>query len=131
MSWLTGVDNSAFLASLFPGGGPSLAQVNLHEVQLNRDGPTVLLRFDLDTFPTNPPPKWRASGFNTVQVRLMGIGMHRFSLSGWGTTQFGPLSILTSARGVEVRFTSGEVTLDACFHVLRIDGVSGYVNGAL
>ncbi|WP_153545116.1 Imm50 family immunity protein [Streptomyces sp. RB17] len=34
------------------------------------DGPTLKLRLDLTRYPDQPPHKWVAQGFNTVQIEL-------------------------------------------------------------
>jgi hypothetical protein len=126
MSWLDSVDESVFLRQLFPNAVPPLAAVRLYEVQFHQDGPRVIFLFDLKAFPDNPPAKWRAAHSNTVQVRLMGIGITEMQMTGWAANNVGVFTIERAAEGVRVEFDSSECNLRAVFEYLRVDGVSAY-----
>lgn len=129
MSWITLLDDSRFLSNLFPNSVPSLDGLVLHEVRLLRDGPIALIRFDLGDFPTLVPRKWQGKGFNVVQVALMGVGMHSFSLSGWGTHNSVSLQFDSEDRRIGFLAT-GEANLKcaASFDRVRVDAVSAYRN---
>jgi hypothetical protein len=126
MSWLDCVDESVFLKELFPDAAPLLTAVRLHEVQFHQDGPRAILRFDLNEFPETPPAKWRAAQSNTVQVRLMGIGISAMHMTGWAANNIGLLAIERGADDVRVAFDSSECSLRAVFEYLRVDGVSAF-----
>jgi len=125
-SWLDEVDNGRFLAALYGGRAPSLDPVNLHEILLHRDGPTIALRFDLPEFATKPAKGWDAAGYNVVQVRLTLFGVLSARLDGWATTMTGPLRIERRSM-LSVAFAAD----NAAFHIetefVRVDGVSPYV----
>ncbi|MFE3541952.1 Imm50 family immunity protein [Nocardia sp. NPDC059177] len=70
MNWIELVENSDSLTKMYGGKVPSLLELNLHEIELHRDGPTLKLRFNLNSFPENPPIKWTMENCNTVQIEL-------------------------------------------------------------
>jgi len=75
------VENDAFITGLY-GALPKFECVNIHQINLNWDGPRANIIFDLNDFPDNPPRKWM--GFNTVQLEitafpLLEVGVGRYS----------------------------------------------------
>src|ERR1700730_13283023 len=64
-SWADLLDDPAKVRSIYGDDVPSLDSVHLHEITLHRDGARLTLRFDLSKYPTDPPKKWQAQGFNT------------------------------------------------------------------
>ncbi len=74
-SWLESVDNPEILLEIYGEQFvPELDGVFVHEVRWHWDGPSFFIRFDLPTYPADPPDEWRKSGFNTVQVELALLG---------------------------------------------------------
>jgi Immunity protein 50 len=109
---------------------PSLDGVELHEVVLDRDGPTVSLRFDLRDFPTDPPTKWREAGFNRVQVSLQAIGVRELDIRGLLTEPTLDLSTFRDCELVHVRGTTDGMLIDlaADFLAVTSDSVSAYLD---
>ena len=87
-AWTDHIIDSRPIKDIFDEHCPSLTNVNLHEVTLHQDGPTLLLRFDLDLseFPTDPPKKWVTQRANTVQLRLKALDVKELSIIGAATT---------------------------------------------
>ena len=85
MNWADYLSDFNKLKAIFGDKPPSLKDVDLHDVVLDRDGPKVILRFDVSEFPEAPPTKWLVSGFNRVQLKLMVLGIQDLSIQGWGT----------------------------------------------
>jgi hypothetical protein len=83
--WLDGVDNGGRLLEVFGDDGvPSIESVYLIEVKLMEDGPQIQIRFDLKTFPSQPPADWLAKKSNTVQVTLMLGQLRLVEIQGFG-----------------------------------------------
>lgn len=126
VDWIDLLLDAMSLKALFGTSLPSLNNVNLHEITLDRDGPRVLLRFDLDDFPKTPPKKWVDAGYTRVQLVIAAFVVHEVLISGWNTTnkvdmkveKIGDL-IAVSAKNDAVSFT-----IKAEFFNLR--SVSGY-----
>jgi hypothetical protein len=66
--WTDLLEDAAPIKAIFGDAPPSLRGVDLHEVVVSWDGPSVSLRLDTAEFPASPPPKW--STLNTVQLTL-------------------------------------------------------------
>lgn len=126
MSWIDLLDENHFLRALFPQADPSLAEIRLHEVQLQQDGPVILLRLDLREYPDKPPVKWAAAQHNTVQVRLMGVGIHALTIRDWSTDNVGRLDIEPHAHGRKVQFEASACHIEAVVQHLRVAGVTAY-----
>lgn len=138
-SWLPLVDDTTFLRSLYGDEGPPLTGVEMHELVMHRDGPSVTLRFDLASFATSPPAKWQ--GANVVQVELALFVVTRVSVNGLGTSNVGDLELAPATptagasepaaggagpRGVRARFASDGMTFEAFAEHARIAAVRAY-----
>jgi len=128
MSWLHIVDNNTFLVQLFPTAEPPLRSIRLHEVVFHQDGPRVLFRFDLNTFPEHSPSKWAAAGANTVQVRLMAVGIDAIGMNGWATNNVGELRMTPRQPGVSLEFSAPFCHIVAQFAHIRVDSVTAYTS---
>jgi len=125
MDWTAAVANPQALASL-PAGIGALP-VDLHEVILHRDGPSVRLSFDLAVVPDVLPARWDED-VNRTQVRLACFGVQTFALTGFTTTLSGQLSARPIDNGWMVTFAAGEVVLTLRTSLVRVESLSGYRN---
>lgn len=125
MSWISVIDSSQFLATLYPDGDPSLESVRLHGVTLEQNGPSFRIRFDLNDFPSSPPRKW-TPGSNRVQVTLLGVGVRQLSITGWTANNVGRLRIRRMDTGVRVDFVCAGASFDVELDHVRVDAVSAY-----
>jgi len=121
MLWTKTVDETEFLDRLFPDSAPSLSRVTIHELRLHRDGPSVLIRFDLAEYPSDPPKKWVAGAFNTVQITLWAFEIKEWEMAGWSTNTAASMKITTivddvaiviGSAGFEARLVAGHVRVD-------------------
>ncbi|MCC6573536.1 MAG: hypothetical protein IT462_07075 [Planctomycetes bacterium] len=111
---------------IVPGDPPSLDGVRLFEIQLQQDGPTVLFRFDLKEYPTDPPKKWKDSQSKRVQLRLIGIGVQKLLLDGWLANNVGNLKLQRKGSGIVVDFKCAGAHFNAVFDHLRLEAASAY-----
>ena len=125
-SWIDTLDDNHFLRTLFPAEAPALDPIRLHEVQLHQDGPAVSLRFDLQAYPQQPPAKWQTARSNTVQVRLVGIGVREMAIRGWSRNNVGRLVLNGPVNGIVVEFDAAGCRISGVFDRLRVDSVSAY-----
>jgi hypothetical protein len=96
------LENSSRLAGLY-GDAPIFAEVDLHEIKLHRDGPTMVVRFDLAIFPDSPPAEW--SNYNTVQMVLDLCGVRNVRIANYA---------LTNKYSLEFSESNGSVAV-SCF----------------
>lgn len=128
MDWVDLLDKAVFLRKLYPVA-PSLRKVRLFEVGLLSDeGPVVDIRFDLNEFPAAPPAKWVQACANTVQVRLMCIGVLDLELQGWTFNIVADIDIARSEdKGLIVTISAEGVRFRGVFEFIWVDSVSGYM----
>ena len=107
-AWTDHIIDSRPIKAIFGEHCPSLANVNLHEVTLHQDGPTLLLRFDLDLseFPTDPPKKWVTQRANTVQLRLKALDVRELSIIGAATTMTATITLTSEKLDVDDEATN-------------------------
>lgn len=127
-NWLEFISDAAPLKAVYGQDIPSLHGVDFHGIDIHRDGPRVLLRFDLPEFPSHPPKKWVAAGFNRVQLRLLAIGVNDFQMVGLQpqcrlalgmTKENGFIRLLADGPGMKI---------DMSVEHLLVEGVSAYRN---
>ena len=126
-NWLTLLVDPLPIRSIYGDFVPTLRSVNLHEVIIHRDGPKVVLRFDLADFPEFPPKKWNASKFNTVQVCLLMIGVKKLFISGFDRTCILDISIHKDDNDINLSAISDNVQISIISSFATIDKVSAYL----
>ncbi|GAA3067018.1 hypothetical protein GCM10017562_36820 [Streptomyces roseofulvus] len=127
MTWISLLADSAGLESIYGGHVPDLEDVSLHEVEILREGPALNLRFDMPSFPKQPPKKWSVQGFNTVQVTLGLSGLRSVSLSGFTSNPVVSIS-LRAQDGITLGIESVPVQLLATAEMAYIFRISAYTN---
>lgn len=100
MSWMDVLLDNRALRAVFGEVDPSVDDVDIHEVRLERDGGSLFLRLDLAEFPAVPPKKWVAQEANTVQIELELSSIHSLSIEGWGTERGARLGIQRNSNGL-------------------------------
>lgn len=126
-TWLDHVTDAGPVRAVFRDALPSLRGVNVHEVVLHRDGPRVELRLDLAEFPAAPPTKW--TEFDTVQVRLVLVGVTAMSLRGWSTTVVTDLVLERAGEGLRLATDGGPVALEVEAGAATVTKISAYRGG--
>lgn len=127
-TWLDALDDPQGIRAIYGDDVPSLTAVPIHEVCLHRDGPRVVLRFDLPRYPTDPPQKWTAQGFNTVQVQLMLVDILELSLDGWSNESVVDLSLERDDKGVTVATLAGSARCHVRARAAFVTSISAYQN---
>jgi Immunity protein 50 len=126
--WTDLLEDPRGIRAIFGDTCPSLDRVELHDIVLGRDGPTVTLRFDLPEFPLDPPTKWRHAGFNRVQVRLLAIGVRELNVSGLATEMVLNLEIVRDAGLARVHGATNRIVIDLAAEFLAVPDVSAYLD---
>ncbi|MEW5659489.1 Imm50 family immunity protein [Streptomyces cinereoruber] len=125
MNWTSLLANPSGLRSVYGGDVPDLRGLSLHGVEFRREGPSLMLRFDLPSYPAEPPAKWAARGFDTVQV-VMGLsGVRTAALDGFASDPVADIS-LYARDGVTVEVASASVRLRATADTAYVARLSAY-----
>ena len=123
--WTRFLVDARAIHSIYGAGDPPLTNVDLHELVLHRDGPKVVLRFDLADFPLAPPAKWAAARYNRLQLRLAAI-VSRVSIEGWGTRCRLDVAIERVDGVIRMQADNGTVKVAIEATALLLDAVSAY-----
>ncbi|WP_395852771.1 Imm50 family immunity protein [Cystobacter fuscus] len=127
MAWIDLLDRAEFLRKLYPSA-PSLREVRVFEVGLRNDGPVVNIRFNLNEFPAAPPTKWIQACANTVQVRLMCVGVLGLEVQGWPSNLIADIDIERSEKTGLILTASAEgFRFKGVFEFISVDAVSAYL----
>lgn len=107
-AWTDHVIDLRPIKAIFGEHCPPLTNVNLHEVTLHQDGPTLLLRFNLDPleFPADPPKKWVIQRANTVQLQLKALDVRELSIVGAATTMTTTITLTSEKLDVDDEATN-------------------------
>jgi hypothetical protein len=125
--WFDVLDDARGIRAIYGDDAPPLEAVVLHEITLHRDGPRVVLRFDLPAFPSRPPEKWVSQGCNVVQVQLLLSGVESVSIQGLSTHSVVDIAVAGDGRKVRVT-TSGSSVIDVLALDASITSISAYMD---
>jgi hypothetical protein len=129
LRWIDAISNPKPVLAVYGEDVPALKGVRIEEICLSPNGPTLRLRFDLPTFPGQPPAKWRRDGMNVVQLEVSFGGLHEISIDRLATNSLcdlkmqksGLLQFSAESDSVRLRGVADEAT------ILRI---SAYASGS-
>ncbi|MGW4162809.1 Imm50 family immunity protein [Streptomyces sp. NPDC004788] len=125
MTWISLLADAGGLDHIYKGHPPTLTSVRLHAVEISREGPSLSLRFDLSAYPENPPAKWAAQGYNTVQVTFVMGGLRDVLLDGFATDPVVDIT-LDGADGVTLEIHADVVRLRAVADAAYVSHISAY-----
>ncbi|MGN7770175.1 Imm50 family immunity protein [Phyllobacterium sp. 22552] len=120
--WWDYADNPAYLKALYDVA-PSLGQVEILNMHLGRDGPSLELNFSTECLPVRPPVKWGEFDRVTFRIRLFDI--RNLSVTKFGRAGFSRIGIekLGAFLNVEVE---GAVTMFCSAKYLDVVTITGY-----
>lgn len=130
MTWVNLLKNPESITSIFTDI-PFLCDVRVHEIQLHQDGPSIVIRIDLNSYPTSPPRKWAAGQCNRVQITLFLFSVTAVELHGWGNDNVGNVEMSREDGQIRVRFTAATTELDARVGFVSVSKISAYCDGTL
>ncbi|TVZ95334.1 Imm50 family immunity protein [Streptomyces sp. BK340] len=95
---------------------------------LGREGSETGVRPDLPDYPAQPPRKWAAQGFNTVQIELVFGGLRSITLDGFDSDVTADIS-LAAGDGISVDIVAPGTRIRAVSDSVFAAGLSAYVDG--
>jgi len=126
MTWLDLTENPEAVNSTFEEV-PSLTDVEIVRVVLERDGPTVEIDAALNQRPDKISKRLQSAGANAVTLRLQLLGVESVSLEGWETENRATVEIrpgVSSRIGVSV--AGPHIRLSCNCSWVRIAGLTAY-----
>ncbi|MDT3400676.1 Imm50 family immunity protein [Streptomyces sp. B1866] len=127
MSWTAALQNPEGIRRIYSGNPPELHAVHVHEVTLSREGPTCKLRFDLPSYPTNPPAKWKSQGFNTTHVELFLLEVHMVDVRGLSVDPIVDIK-LARREAVYLNAECESMRIEVVAGAAAIAKISGYLS---
>jgi hypothetical protein len=127
-SWLDILDDDRALRAVYRGEVPTLQGIDLHEIRLHRDGPSLSLRFDLADYPGNPPKKWRSQNLNTVQVELTFGPLRSVLIDRFSLRPIVNLSLIKESDLIDVLIDSDQVKISALAECVMLRSMTAYTN---
>ncbi|MCS0601264.1 immunity 50 family protein [Streptomyces sp. LP11] len=127
MSWNSLLHNPEGITAVYGGDPPDLSGVRLRELTLHEDGPTLTVRLDLPAYPNQPPRKWAAQGFNTVQIELSLSGLRSIELEGFASEVTADV-FLSEGDGIAVDITSPHTRVQAVADTVYMAKLTAYTD---
>jgi hypothetical protein len=119
--WPTRVENPIFLLNIY-GHYPSLADVEVTKLLLDRDGPSVKLSFISKVLPYRPPVKWEK--FNAVFFQLRLFDMKALSIDHFASHGLSTIR-MKDGHGLISMVCEGAVRCSLACGFLFIDRIEG------
>ncbi|MFU8854673.1 Imm50 family immunity protein [Micromonospora sp. SL1-18] len=127
LEWINALSNPQRVLAVYGATMPTLENVHIHEVCVDREGPTLRMRFDLSKIPTNPPQKWRRDGLDVVQLEIAFGGVSEIAIQQFSTD---PVCDLKIQKDGSVYFSgeSDSVRLAGVASTATVLRISAYAN---
>jgi hypothetical protein len=117
--------NAKAITSLFTAP-PTLDQICLCCIELERENSRLRLRFDLEQFPDRPPAKWSRERYNMAQLTVDFFDIKELRIENWGFKNRAHLTIIGAENQLSVLAQGDECSLHFICDVFRIAHISGY-----
>ncbi len=123
------IDNSIAILNMYKNV-PELKAVRIKELTLSENGPTAILKFDLNSLPDLPPKKWLREKYNTVHIELNLSGIENIALNGWDTHNIATISIdIDLDHQRKVTIDNENIHICLLCKAISINTISPYLNG--
>lgn len=128
--WVSLLVNPEPIRAIFGTHTPSLTDVEVHDLLLGRDGPSLLVRFDLPDYPAEPPRKWVEAEANRVQLRLRAVEVRALTVNGVGWATATAMTLQPEDGAVRLRLGGADTCLDALVGWVYVDEISAYLQAS-
>lgn len=125
--WIDRIENPEAVRSLFPDA-TGIEHLDVHEMTLHRDGPSLRIRADLLRFPDKPPARWPV-GANRAQVTIALHAVRDLSIDGVATNMHGVFDLVHESDALRFELRASGFHLRGTCGMARLDSITGYVDG--
>ena len=130
MSWLDHVWHGRKAVEEVYATPPTLENIDLFCVDVNRQGPRIDMRFNLAEFADRPPAEWVEAGKNRVQVKLVFKSVEGLVIRGFGWTNVATIDmelVDEETLAVRVHGDTTDITF-RCSRYLTLQSLSAYIH---
>lgn len=125
MYW-TDLPGSELMSRIF-SQPPEIGEIDLFNIEIKRDGPTVTINFDMiDTLPDQTPPKW-GKEFNRCRIGIYCFGVSDFAVSGISTEMRAKIKFELSNKEKIIRIESDSININISCAYISLTGPSVYL----
>lgn len=101
-------------------------EIDIFEININREAATVIIIFDLiNQLPDNPPPKW-IKGYNRCRCGINCSGVKALKIDGMSTDMLAKIEIDTNSNEVIIKGENVFLSIK-CAHI-QLMGPSVYIS---
>lgn len=129
--WLDLLTDSKAIRAVYGDELPTLEGVDLLDLRLHRDGPRLLLKFDLAKFPRVPPRKWVAQGLNVVRVELSMFSLNEVAISGFSRRPVVDIILRKNGDDIELVIDDEAVRVKARAEFAVLGSMEAFLSGDL
>jgi len=107
---------------------PEIGVIDLFDIEIKRDGPSIIVNFDIiDVLPDLAPAKW-GTQFNRCRVGIYCLGVSNVIISGVSTNMMAEISFNLSSNAKEVIISGDDFNMSfTCDHI-SLTGPSVYLS---
>ncbi|MGW6448816.1 Imm50 family immunity protein [Lentzea sp. NPDC055074] len=127
-SWLDHVWHRRIVDEVY-SAPPTLDDIDLFDVRLDREGPRIHLRFNFATYADRPKPEW-SQNCNRVQVELAFVGVRELVVHDFGWTNVANLRMTPVAEdALEVQVHGDTTSISfRCGRPVTLKRLSAYIH---
>lgn len=105
---------------------PKIGNIDIFDIEIKRDGPTVIVSFDLiDILPDNAPIKW-GRDFNRCRMGICCFGVSGLSITGLATNVIANIDFKIIDDITNVIITSDSLNMSLSCSDITVTGPSVY-----
>jgi hypothetical protein len=127
-NWWDATANPTAVTSIY-SEVPQLRGIRVMSVFVQDDGPTMLIRCCLPTFPDRPPLKWQHRAYNAAVLELRLLGVSGVRLEGWSNDNVGTVALTRNESSVRLEISGSRILVAADALDAEITHVEGYHRG--
>lgn len=121
------LDGSVFFNKIFARAIP-IGEVKLSSISIDNIRPIIILEFDILDFPSEPPAKWKQSGFNVCRIGLSCSNIAELKIKNLPTQKILLANISRQGGGFKISLSNNESLIQFTTKNPLLCGPSGYLN---
>ncbi|MCD5989313.1 hypothetical protein KDX30_15530 [Pseudomonas sp. CDFA 553] len=121
------LDGSTFFNKIFTHA-IHIGKVKLSSINIDNIRPIIILEFDISDFPSEPPAKWKQSGFNTCRIGLNCSDVTELKVNNVPTQKSLLVKVSKQGSVFKITLSNDESLIQFTTKHPILCGPSGYVN---